>query len=230
MERSKEYDILFVDSNNCFGKMFSVEDTTCSVDCKDSDICNFYMENVKITEVSQKSEDPKKSEKTKKKKDSSPKAVDEVVDEIVEEDEEIAEELTEGVIDKPPQKKIKEVTEPESEPKPMKKFKLLDKPSKSSIPPVKKERVVDENGFRPGTKVGLIASLLAEGKYTKKEILDILNEKYVGKESGNQVTLSLVILDIQKPVGTYSASRGWKIVTGDKGVLTLIKPTESETN
>lgn len=79
----------------------------------------------------------------------------------------------------------------------------------------------DENGFTIGSKSSLIYSLLAEGKHTREEILEVLNEKYPG--ANNKSSLSTFISDVQKPVGTYSSSRGVRVGVTEEGLLFIEK-------
>lgn len=79
----------------------------------------------------------------------------------------------------------------------------------------------DAYGFITGTKSSLIVSLVASKKYTKDQILEELNTKYPGKN--NKVTLACLLTDLQKPVGTYPASRGMVIVENKKKQLSIQK-------
>ncbi len=79
----------------------------------------------------------------------------------------------------------------------------------------------DENGFTIGSKSSLIYSLLSDGNHTREEIISILNEKYPA--ANNKSSLSTFISDVQKPVGTYSTSRGVKVVISEDGVISIEK-------
>lgn len=102
-----------------------------------------------------------------------------------------------------------------------------DKPSETPLEaPSKKKKAAsgrgkDEHGFTSGSKSSLIYSLLAAGKYTRESILKMLDEKFSG--SNNKSSLSTFISDVQKPVGTYSSSRGIKISSTEDGVLFIEK-------
>jgi hypothetical protein len=77
----------------------------------------------------------------------------------------------------------------------------------------------DEYGFRKGSKASSIYTMLLTGKNTKKQVLAKLNKKYPG--SNNKVTLNAFLSDVQRPVGTYPASRGITIEQDDKGILSI---------
>lgn len=79
----------------------------------------------------------------------------------------------------------------------------------------------DENGFTIGSKSSLIYSLLSEGRHTREDIIKALNEKYPG--ANNKSSLGTFISDVQKSVGTYSTSRGVKVVTSADGILSIEK-------
>ena len=80
-----------------------------------------------------------------------------------------------------------------------------------------KER--DKYGFIKGTKTAFIVAMLGAKKYTKMQILEELDNVYKG--ANNKITLAVLINDIQKPVGTYSASRGLTVKEKKKGVFSL---------
>lgn len=86
--------------------------------------------------------------------------------------------------------------------------------------PVKEK---DANGYAVGSKSGLIYAWLSEGKYTKEQILAGLDQQYPG--ANNKTTLGVFLSDLQKPVGTYSVSRGCKVNKDEaSGILSLTFP------
>jgi hypothetical protein len=63
--------------------------------------------------------------------------------------------------------------------------------------------------FKKDTKSYVIFEAINSGKFSKQEIIDYLNKSFPGN---NKQSLDMFILDFQKPIGTYSGSRGLKIV------------------
>lgn len=106
--------------------------------------------------------------------------------------------------------------------------KAFDTPSESQ-PEIKtavekkapSARGKDENGFTIGSKSSFIFSLLSEGRHTREDIIKTLDEKYPG--ANHKSSLGTFLSDVQKPIGTYSTSRGVKIVTGEDGILSIEK-------
>ena len=82
-------------------------------------------------------------------------------------------------------------------------------------------REKDANGFAKGSKAGLIYAWLLEGKYTKDQILAGLDQNFPG--ANNKTTLNVFLSDLQKAVGTYSVSRGVKVVVAENGVASIQK-------
>ncbi len=102
------------------------------------------------------------------------------------------------------------------------KSKGTESKSDAKKPAAKKSEGKDANGFKVGSKASMMHDMLLEGKHTKEAMLKILDKKYPG--ANNKTTLSVFINDLQKPVGTYSGSRGTAIVTNEKtGVLSVKK-------
>lgn len=81
-------------------------------------------------------------------------------------------------------------------------------------------REKDENGFSVGTKGSKIFTMLKSGKFTRETMLASLDQEYPG--ANNKTTMSTFLSDLQKPAGTYSASRGITIVTAEKTNLLSI--------
>lgn len=78
---------------------------------------------------------------------------------------------------------------------------------------------VDEYGFEVGSKFSFVFSLLMEGRYTRKEILDRLDQKYRGANNAHDFTV--FISDLKKLPGKYPHSRGVKIGKAENGILFL---------
>ncbi len=118
-----------------------------------------------------------------------------------------------------PVNNIAEIPTDKSEAQPETKSKTRTMAKKKDMSDMGKGK--DENGFTIGSKSSLIYSLLSEGRHTREGILKMLDEKFPG--SNNKNTLSTFISDVQKPVGTYSSSRGIKISITEDGVLSIEK-------
>jgi hypothetical protein len=82
----------------------------------------------------------------------------------------------------------------------------------------------DENGFKEGSKSGRFFALIKEGNHTTEKIVSMTAKEFDADEKTNASTFKLFCGDVQKPTGTYSASRGLTIVTGDKGILSFDEP------
>lgn len=91
-------------------------------------------------------------------------------------------------------------------------------PAKDTPKPLKKgfQKERDANGYVVGSISGEIFQLLQAGKFTKDQIEEKTNT--VGKS-----TVSLFLSDVQKPVGTYPASRGMEVLKDSKGILSFGK-------
>lgn len=96
---------------------------------------------------------------------------------------------------------------------------------KASVP-VKKEKKEKKMGKRDafgfGEKSGtsFLANLVATGKHTKAEVIDIYVKQFtkddVGGEARKKITVSVFFSDITKPIRTYPTSRSLILVTDPK--------------
>lgn len=132
-------------------------------------------------------------------------------------------------VEEKPEAKKPEAKKPEAK-KPEEKVET-PKPGKAKAAPAKKVEPAkaapktnvekDVNGFKVGSKSSKIYNMLLAGKYTKKEMIGLLDKEYPG--ANNATTLGVFIGDLQKPVGTYSTSRGIVILKSGKDVLSIKK-------
>lgn len=185
---------MFEDKENCFGKMYDGEEAECTK-CLDNKPCQDWQAAKGDPEATNTEKEETAVSKGNSKKPAPAKKED-----------------TKKPTPAAPAKKSAPAAPDKSAPAkkdeaavPAKKEEV-----KKSAPKVEK----DANGFKVGSTSGTVYSMLLEAKHTKADI-----EKATGSEGKSTVTL--ILSDLQKPVGTYSISRGIKIVASDKGALSI---------
>lgn len=85
--------------------------------------------------------------------------------------------------------------------------------------------VRDSLGYGSGTETSFILGLLLAGSYTRAAALAAFLTKFAGEDAEEtkkkKTTFSVFFSDVKRPIGTYHASRGLKLVEADDKTLSV---------